>query len=255
MIAKSFFVVYTSSMQITKTHKIIISIIALAILLGIYVFFDRKSRSTEEVPVITNEATTTTPTKTTTTKTTTGVSNIEGTGNYTIEQVGGGNDFGPVPDLNRKVTVSTGVAVSPEATAMATDKITALQGQLKTNSSDFKAWINLGIYQKMAGDYQGAVLSWKYASRLAPADYISLSNLGNLYAYFIKDNGQAEVYYKQAINNGPTQVYLYVGLVEIYRDIFKDLDKARAIVDAGLSKIPNDPNLLQLKSSLSAPAN
>ena len=241
-------------MQITKTHKIIISIVVLAILLGAYILIDTKSRKQSEVPNIINEATTT-QTSTGTIETSTGITNVVGTGNYTIEQVGGTEGKGvpqPVPDLNRKVTVSAGAMVSAEASTFATEKILALQAQLKKDTSDFKAWINLGIYQKMAGDYQGAILSWKYAGRLSPTDYISLGNLGNLYAYFLKDNGQAEVYYNLAIKNGSTQAYLYTQLAEIYRDIFKDLDKARTIVNTGLSKIPNDPNLLQLQASLSS---
>ena len=104
--------------------------------------------------------------------------------------------------------------------------------------------------QKAGGDYQGAIISWKYASRLAPTDFISLANIGNLYAYFLHDNAQAEIYYKQAIAKGQTQAYLYTQLAEIYRDIFQDLDKAKSIIDQGLSKIPNDPSLLQFKESL-----
>ena len=237
--------------MITKTHKIIGSAVVIIALFAIYIFFDRQSRNTDNLPDI--YATKATTTTTTTDKNNTDLVNIEGTGNYKIEQVGGGGGIPqPVPDLNRKVTIYAGAMISPEASNLATEKILALQAQLKKDSTDFKAWINLGIYQKMAGDYQGAIFSWQYAGRLAPTNYISLGNLGNLYAYFLKDNGQAEVYYQQAISKAPNQAYLYVQLAEIYRDIFKDLDKARAIVNQGLSKIPNDQNLLQLQASLSS---
>ena len=114
----------------------------------------------------------------------------------------------------------------------------------------FQSCIYLGINQKAAGDYQGAISSWKYASYIVPDDFISLANVGNLYAYFLKDNAEAEVYYKEAIGKGPLNEYLYTQLAEIYRDIFKDLGKARTIVNQGLSQLPGSQNLLQLKESL-----
>lgn len=232
-------------MQLTKTHKIIISVIAVAILLGVYIYFDRKSRSE-----VNNSADYTNKVSTTTSG---AQINVQGNGGYKIEQVPVTEGQGvpqPVPDLNRPITPEGSAKVSPEAVVRATENIPALQAQLKKNPSDFSSWLNLGIYQKMAGDYAGAVLSWQYAGKLAPTSYIPPGNLGDLYSYFLKDNIKAEMYYKQAISKGPTQTNLYLQLAEVYQYLFKDLDKARAIIDQGLSKIPNDTNLLQIKASL-----
>jgi hypothetical protein len=232
-------------MQLTKTHKIIISAVVVLILLGIYITFDRKSTRETKNNLDTISTSTSTDSNANT--------SIQGDGGYTIEQVPTNVTKEipkPIPDLNRVSMSASGAMVSPEAKLMAEEKIKALQINLKENPAYLGAWIDLGIYQKMAGDYDGAVISWKYASKLAPTDYISLGNLGNLYAYFLKDNAQAEIYYKQAISRNPTQSYLYAQLFEVYRDVFKDLDKARAIVTQGLSKIPNNPNLLQLQASL-----
>ena len=237
-------------MTLTKTHKIIISIIAVVILLGIYIALDRRSRRESNNNVDTSQ---TVATSTDTTTNSNGQIKTQGTGNYTIEQVPLSEGKGvpqPIPDLNREPVLYTGAIISPEAKTLAVEKIKSLQTQLKTKSADLPAWLDLGMYQKQVGDYDGAILSWKYASKLAPTDYISLGNLGNLYAYFLKDNGFAEVYYKQAILKGPTQAYLYTQLAEIYRDIFKDLDKARALINQGLSKIPNNPSLLQFQEGL-----
>jgi tetratricopeptide (TPR) repeat protein len=232
-------------MQITKLHKIIISIIVVVLLFGIYLYFDSKSKSNKNVDP--NLVSTTTST---------GIGNIkidtQGSG-YKIEPIQideGGGIPKPIPDLNRPVVFDSSINLTPEAKAATAVKIVNLQTTLKKNPLDFDAWINLGIYQKMSGDYAGSVISWKYASRIAPNDYISLGNLGNLYAYYLKDNGQAEVYYKEAISKGPNQASLYVQLAEVYRDVFKDTDKAKAIVAQGLIKIPTDPSLLQIQSSL-----
>ncbi|KKR64777.1 MAG: hypothetical protein UU06_C0041G0001, partial [Parcubacteria group bacterium GW2011_GWB1_40_5] len=239
----------------TKTHKIVISIVAIVLLLGLYIVFDKKSKN-EEVKLVdtpnSQDVSSTTP-ETSNTTNDTAITVVGGTGNYTIEQVSGTEGAGvpqPVPNLDRKITVYPGAIISAESKAVATEKIQTLQSQLKQNTGDVKAWINLGIYQKMAGDYDGAVLSWKYAGRLSPTNYVSFGNLGNLYAYFLRDNAQAEIYYKQAISKGQTQAYLYIQLAEVYRDIFKDMDRARAIITEGLSKIPNDPSLLHFQTSL-----
>ena len=134
--------------------------------------------------------------------------------------------------------------------SLITDKIRSLQARLKKDPRDFLAWLDLGIYQKMATDYEGAVISWQYASRLDPTSYIPLGNLGDLYAYFLKDKTKALEYYKKAISNGSTQSYLYVQLALVYKDVFKDMDKALAIIDQGLSKLPNNPSLLETKANL-----
>lgn len=241
-------------MQITKTHKIIISAVVVVLLVGGYIFFDRRSKAVEVLKTDDSSATTTTNTTTDSNGTATGnIYNIEGSGNYTIEQVYGNEGAGvpqPVPDLNRKVTVSSGVVVAPESSKIAAEKILSLQQSLKVNTADLKAWINLGIYQKMAGDYAGAVLSWKYAGRLSPTDFVSRGNLGNLYGYFLHDSVQAEVYYKEALKLGPTQAYLYIQLAEVYRDVLHDITKAKSIIEQGLSKIPNDKVLLDFQAKL-----
>ena len=207
----------------TKVHKIISVAIFLAILTGLY-FFDRSRRQQIAIG---------TPTNQTIATSTNGNTIINSKGNYTVEQVPINEGRGvpqPIPDLSRPIRPPGSAVVSPEAVTLATEKIKGLQTSLKKNPADFSAWLDLGMYQKMAGDYQGTVLSWQYASKLAPSDYISLGNLGDLYAYFIKDNAQAESYYKKAIANGPTQEYLYTQLVIVYRDIFKDNTKALALM-------------------------
>lgn len=231
-----------SRMEITKRNKIIIGIVTVIILLAIYIVMDKSLRLSTNVKD---------DSVATTTQNNSGVL-TQGTGDYKIEQVSltSNKPSIAIPDLNRKLVLYSGAIVAPEAKAEAIDHIVFLQTRLKKDNKDFPAWIDLGIYQKQAGDYEGAIISWKYASAIAPSDFISLANLGNLYAYFIKDNGMAEVYYRKAINNGPNQSYLYSQLYEIYRDIFNDSSKAKAIINEGLSKIPNDPILVQLKNSL-----
>jgi tetratricopeptide (TPR) repeat protein len=232
-------------MEMTKRNKIILSAVVVLILLAIYIMFDRQSNT----GTIDNEplATTTTNAIGSSTVTTTN------SGNYTIEQVPLEEGAGvpqPIPDLNRPIVVSSNAMTTAEATASARPVIINLQASLKKNPADFASWINLGISQKEAGDFEGASISWIYASKLAPNDYIALGNLGDLYAYFIKNNTMAESYSMQAIAKGSTQPHLYIQLAEVYVNLFNDKAKAKAIIEEGLLKIPNDPNLLQIKASL-----
>ena len=96
----------------------------------------------------------------------------------------------------------------------------------------------------IGGTINGAI----YAAGGSPDGF---GDLGDLYAYFLRDTVSAEKYYTQAIKNGPTQTYLYIQLAQVQNDIEKNTAKALATVNAGLAKIPNDPNLLQYKAELS----
>jgi hypothetical protein len=233
-------------MEMNRNRKIAISTVVVLVLFSAYVVYDRKFKnvSTGNNNEISTTTSTTSGTKITTSETGAG---------YTIEQVpvnGSGGVPKPIPDLNRPVTSNTSVRVSTEAIVRATQEILPLQTTLKKNPADFNSWLNLGMYQKMAGDYIGASISWQYASKLAPTDFISLSDLGNLYAYYLNDKVKGEAYYKAAIVNGPTQGNIYIQLAEVYRDLFGDKNKALAIINQGLVKIPNDQVLLQFKQSL-----
>jgi len=234
-----------SHMQITKTQKIMVGIVVILVLFAGYVYFYKKSH------VVQNPTNNTTMVVATTTSG--GTIITSGNGAYTITQVPITEGQGvpqPIPDLNRPVHPAGSTAVSTDALVEVTPHILALQTQLKKNPNDPQSWITLGIYQKFVGDYQGAVISWTYVTRLSPTNPVAYGDLADLYANFLKDNAKAEMYYKQAISVGPTQENLYIQFAQFYRDV-GDSAKALAIVNQGLANIPNDTNLLQMKASLS----
>ena len=239
-------------MQLTKTQKIIISIVAVIVLLALYIIFDRRSQNN---PVVQNQPTMSAVATTSANVTTKEIGNtgmgVSGSGNFKVDQVAG-NVPQPIPSLTAPVSFSgIGLSLTPDVKAMVVQKVSALQSALLKNPADFDSWINLGIYQKMAGDFNATIISWQYAGKLAPTTFISFGDLGDLSAYFLKDTASAEKYYAQAIGNGPTQAYLYIQLAQVQHDIEQNSAKALATVDLGLSKIPNDPSLLQYKAGLS----
>ena len=73
-----------------------------------------------------------------------------------------------------------------------TAKIQDLSSQLKKDSDNLENWLVLGVYRKMIGDYESAKEVWEYASAIRPQNSVSFNNLGELYAYYLKDNAKAE---------------------------------------------------------------
>jgi tetratricopeptide (TPR) repeat protein len=229
-------------MEMTKTQKVISLIVFILILiLGVYMI---SKKSNDKVDTENNNASTTTSTI---------IDQLSANNpNYKIEQVPITENVKkiPVPDLNRPVIFGSNLVFTDEVKSMIKTKITSLQSQIKSDPNKLLPWIDLGMYQKMAGDYEGAKISWKYVSEKAPTDFISRGNLGFLYAYHLKDNAMAEMYYKEAISKDPKQTYLYIQLAEVYRDVFLDTTKASAIIDQGLKVLPGDLALLDFKKNL-----
>jgi hypothetical protein len=235
-------------MQITKKQKIVGGVLAVVVLLSLYIIFDMRHKT--DWSINNNQATTTSMTATSTA----GLAvTTQGTGNYTIEQVPITEGQGvpqPIPDLKSPVVFGNDPSLTPEIKAQISQKISDLQATLSKNPKDFDSWIELGLRQKSAMDYGATVASWEYAGKLSPTNFISFGDLGDLYAYFLHDTTQSEKYYAQAIKNGPTQAYLYIQLAQIQQDIELNTSKALSTIEKGLIQIPNDPSLLQYKSTL-----
>jgi hypothetical protein len=233
-------------MTITKTQKIIGSVVILVVLLALYIAFDRHSKNTEVGQVSTTVATSTD-----------GVSVVsQGNNTYTITalpatgNVGGGVPQ-PIPNLSAPIVFSPSVSLTDSEKQAALQKISSLQAALRKNPADFDSWIDLGIYEKITGYYDNTIAAWQYASKLSPTDFISLGDLGDLYAYFLKDTATSEKYYNQAIKNDPTRAYLYVQLAQIEHDIENNPAKAMNTINQGLSQIPNNQQLINYKATLS----
>jgi len=228
-------------MEMTNKNKIIMSAVAIVVLVALYIAFDKRSKE-EEVVINNNENTATS------TLTQTLPSGVK----YTIVPLGESDNVPqPMPNLDRVLVKSTfAVNVSQEEIASASPKIKEIQTFLKTNPSVFVAWVDLGAYQKSAGDYDGAVISWEYASKLAPKEFVAFGNIGNLYGLYFKNMAMSDLYYRKAISRAPDESYLYAQLAEIYQYTGKNISKAKAVLNEGLKAIPNDPNLTFLLSEL-----
>lgn len=155
---------------------------------------------------------------------------------------------GPQPDLNRAITFSS--TTQPDVKVDLTGKIELAEAALKQDPTQFSQWINLGLYREAAGDYVGAQQAWIYAGKLFPNNFISFSDLGDLYSYYLKDLPLALTNLQIAVKNGPTQINLYITESQFYTDFLKDPKDAKAVTQQGLVANPNNPQLEQYLSTL-----
>lgn len=213
--------------------KQILSLVFVVILLGgagFYIYTDAKKRSGEvlQTPVATSTDSNSEP-------------------EYTITQIPVENPAvsAQVPSLDRPIVFTTDL--SPEAKKIITDNTKRLVGVLKADNSRFDAWLDLGSYRKQIGDYEGAREAWEYVALLSPSYYVPFNNLGDLYAYFIKDNLKAEENFKKSIEVNPSIVGSYRALYDFYRNVYTEKSNlADDVLLQGLSKNPKSTDLMIL---------
>lgn len=147
------------------------------------------------------------------------------------------------PDLTKVVVITADL---PEETKkQALKKIAELIDVLKTFPDQFGNWIELGSYMKLIGDYDRAIVYWKYAATINPKNFIPHANLGDLYLHNLKDVKRAEQSYKTALSVGPDQVMVYEKLAELYKYFLKDDTKAKAVLQEGIDKNPSTSDRLK----------
>jgi len=149
----------------------------------------------------------------------------------------------PFPDLLREVNF---VKANEKTKA----EIRTISTTLKTNPGKFSLWIDLSNLRKSIEDYEGAKQILDYLTKVAPESGIPYRNLADLYAFYLKDNVKAEQNILLAIEKDPQQIEYYFKAVEIYRDIIKNVTKARAIVEKGLKSNPGSDELEDLLINL-----
>ena len=149
----------------------------------------------------------------------------------------------PVPSLERPIVFS--VAFPDEAQKIMRDKIAQTSEALKVDKTYFNDWLNLGIYRKQIGDYEGARQAWDYASALQPNNNISFYNLGVLYHYYLKDFPKAESNFLTSIKKNPSYPQTYGELHDLYQFSYKqDTTAAIDILKQGLKAADHNINLL-----------
>lgn len=108
---------------------------------------------------------------------------------------------------------------------------------LRENPALMTQWLGLGAAHKQAGDYEGARIYFTYVATVNPGNLSAHLNLGNLYAYYLKDAKAAEVSYMKAISVDPTYVSAY-GELYLARMAQGKTKEAVSALTEGLAKNP-----------------
>ena len=151
------------------------------------------------------------------------------------------NDTDPVvliasadlPDLDRPLKFSSDLP--DDAKKMYTGEINKIVEVLKNDPTQVGYWVDLGIFRKAIGDYEGAAEVWLYVGESVPQYPVVYNNLGDLYGYYVRDFEKAEKYFLLALENGPNKAYVYRSMFEFYHNVLEDDVKAREILQKGIS--------------------
>lgn len=152
----------------------------------------------------------------------------------------------PTPALDRPITYPADFSV--EARTIFDSNLAKLKERLTANTADHEAWLDLAIYYRMVGDYDGAVEIWEYLRAIKEDDGISRRNLGEHYFHSVKDYPKAEAYYRESISVAPQLEISYTDLYEMYRYVYKK--ESTAAVDILKEALQNISGPSQVQFSL-----
>ncbi|MBU6142072.1 tetratricopeptide repeat protein [Patescibacteria group bacterium] len=146
--------------------------------------------------------------------------------------------------LDQPATVDPSLNLSDSVQQMALQKIKDSTDMLRANYNYANPWYDLSAYRRMIGDYNGAIDDLLFVTKIRPDDFVSLHDLGDIYA-FLKDYPKAESYYLASISKNPQNSDAYVALAAIYQ--YNDTANASQIVpllQKGIAADPKDARLL-----------
>jgi tetratricopeptide (TPR) repeat protein len=152
---------------------------------------------------------------------------------------------GLVADLDREIIIKADI--SEEAKNRAIAEIKIITATLKADYDRREEWLNLGIWRKTIGDYEGAEQAWKFATIIRPNDPVAFHNLGDLYSQYLPDFSKAEKYYLAAIEKDTSQQpFFYVKLYEFYLYYYKKPDLAEKTLLDALKTNPDNEYLQKI---------
>ncbi|MBI4992181.1 MAG: tetratricopeptide repeat protein [Candidatus Harrisonbacteria bacterium] len=135
-------------------------------------------------------------------------------------------------------------ALGDRARNQAENKIKELTGLIKNNYNDMAAWLDLGAYRKLIGDYEGAAEAWEFVSEIRPQNFVSFHNLGDLYGFYLEDYPKAESNFLKSIENNSANIDAYIQLAAIYEFHYPEKrDQIENLFLTGIKLNPADYNL------------
>ncbi len=146
------------------------------------------------------------------------------------------------PNLDRPYTPPSNLPADIQEQSRKT--VAAAITQLKIDPNHLAYWLELAIYRKSAADYVGAEEIWIYATKVWPTDFTAFENLGDLYAFHLKQPAKAVEYWNKAIPlDARSNVRIYLALATFQNINMKDKAAAQATLQAGLKANPGNKDL------------
>ncbi len=211
----------------TRNNLIGIVVIILIIVLGYFAWQERQAPAASS-----SASTSTATTATNNVSITVSSSTANSTGGYTIKPIT--SSSAPTAP-NYKTPLTYPASMSADEQAQDQSQFMAVQTALASSSTDYSAWLELGILREGTGDYSGAAAAWKYVTEIYPGDPTAFANLGDLYANYLHQRTQGIAYYKQAIKLDPThEETFYDNLAQIYL-AEGDKTDAKAVLQQGVT--------------------
>ncbi len=150
---------------------------------------------------------------------------------------------GPTIDLDRSTDFQSATEKDKKA-------IGEVVTRLKSDPNNISDLLALATLRKVIGDYDGARLAFEQVIKVSPENSLAYRNLGDLYAYHLKDNVKAEQNLLLAIEKNPNQIEYYFKITDLYINFINSPNKARAIVQKGIKANPTSTELLSLEQSI-----
>lgn len=141
-------------------------------------------------------------------------------------------------------------AASSEVVALANKKIGELVASIVKNYDSEAQWLDLGSYRKLVGDNSGAIAAWNFLAKIRPQDYIAQHNLGDLYAFSLRDYVRGERYFLKSIELNQANVQGYLALANLYAVAsFGKTGQVASILLRGIEANPGELSLITALAS------
>lgn len=117
---------------------------------------------------------------------------------------------------------------------------------LKSNFDSLQGLDELALAKQRLGDFEGAVVAWRYANLIRPTNSISFANLAALYHYDLRQYDKAEENYLISLANDSSDLGTIRNLFALYYDALKDKPKAEALLLKSIEDNPGSADLYSL---------
>ncbi len=145
--------------------------------------------------------------------------------------------------LARRPIIAVG-GISETSLASAKAKINNAVNLIEANYDYDASWLELGAYRRMIGDNDGALEAWHFLSKIRPNAFVAYHNIGDLYAFTIRDYDQGEKYLLKSIAVGPGNIQGYMALTNLYSiPEFGKQEEAPKVLLKGIANNPEHSDL------------